>query len=222
VAGSSALQVVRIWTGGSMDDEQGTPGSAEDQDPLLKGADALDQIESTATAASAEQMLSAGIHDVTETLTSEFALNDLLQMVLETMYRGMGFTRTIIFVRDAKQNTMRARFGFGADIEEVIAKCTFPLAFAPDVFHVALDKGADIAIENTQAANIVQRIPEWHRKAMQPNAFLLLPVILKNRPLALLYADFDRTDAAKISAEQLNLLRTLRSQVVLAFKHCAS
>ena len=59
---------------------------------------------STAVAAAvdAQQVLSAGIRDVTETLTSDFALNDVLQMVLETMYRGMGFSRTMIFVRDAQ------------------------------------------------------------------------------------------------------------------------
>jgi GAF domain-containing protein len=161
--------------------------------------------------------LSAGIRDVTETLTSDFALNDLLQMVLETMYRGMGFTRTMIFIRDARLNAMRARFGFGADIERVIPKCSFSLEFAPDVFHVAIDKGADISIENTQAANIVGRIPEWHRQTVDARSFLLLPVMLKNRALGLLYAD--TKDSAKISPEQLSLLRTLRSQVVLAFKH---
>jgi HD-like signal output (HDOD) protein len=224
VANSAALKVIRVWTGGGADaDDAAEEPVASGDTVLMKSAAALDeQANDAGASASAEQILSAGIHDVTETLTSEFALNDLLQMVLETMYRGMGFTRTMIFVRDAKQNAMRARFGFGTDIERVIPKCSFPLAFAPDVFHVAIDKGADIAIENTQAPNIVQRIPEWHRQAMQPRSFLLLPVMLKNRPLALLYADSERADAAKISAEQLNLLRTLRSQVVLAFKHCAA
>jgi hypothetical protein len=77
----------------------------------------------------------------------------------------------------------------------------------------------NISIENTQAANIVGRIPEWHRQAIDARSFLLLPVMLKNRALGLLYADCVRTDSAKISPEQLSLLRTLRSQVVLAFKH---
>jgi hypothetical protein len=35
-----------------------------------------------------------------------------------------------------------------------------------------------------------------------------------------LYADSERPAGIRISAEQLGLLRTLRSQVVLAFKHC--
>jgi HD-like signal output (HDOD) protein len=219
VANSAALKVIRVWTGGSADseDEEGVV----EEDAVIQGTAVVDAWEKGASASNGQQILSEGIHDVSETLTGEFQLNDLLQMVLETMYRGLGFSRTMIFVRDAKLNVMRARFGFGTDIERIIPKCSFPMTFAPDVFHVALDKGVDIAIENTEAANIVQRIPEWHRQAIKAKSFLLLPVVLKNRPLALLYADRDAPDPMKISPDQLSLLRTLRSQVVLAFKQCA-
>jgi len=216
VANSSAVQVVRVWTGGvpdvSMDE------ATSDEDPLLQDANALDALEAGDGAATAQQVLASGIRDVTETLTADFAIKDVLQMVLETMFRGMGFTRTMIFVRDARANTMRARFGFGADIERVIPQCVFPLPFAPDVFHVAIEKGVDIAIEDTQAANIVERIPQWHKQAVKPKSFLLLPVVLKNNTIALLYADAERAEPLKITAEQLGLLRTLRSQVALAFK----
>ncbi len=220
IANSSAVNVIRVWTGGTPDAEAEDDSS---QDPLMQDVDALDALENgDGSIATAEAVLSAGVRDVTETLTSDFALKDVLQMVLETMYRGMDFSRTMIFIRDAKANTMRARFGFGADVERVIQKCSFPLAFAPDVFHVALEKGVDIAIEDTQAANIVERIPLWHRQAISAKSFLLLPVVLKGQTIGLLYADSDRSDAVKITAEQLGLLRTLRSQVVLAFKHSAA
>ena len=215
LANSSAVDVVRVWTGGVPDL---TTDATEDEDPLMQDANALDALEDGDGATTAQQVLASGIRDVTETLTSDFAIKDVLQMVLETMYRGMGFTRTIIFIRDARANTMRARFGFGQDIERVIPLCSFPLPFAPDVFHVAIEKGVDIAIEDTLAANIVERIPQWHKHAVKPKSFLLLPVVLKNHTIALLYADAERAEPLKINAEQLGLLRTLRSQVALAFK----
>lgn len=220
-ANSKALNVIRIWTGGTEDRvDAGEAADSASDDPLMQGIDALDALENNdGVAANAQQVLSAGIRDVTETLTSDFALNDVLQMVLETMYRGMGFSRTLIFIRDTRLGAMRARFGFGAEIERIMPECSFPLAFAPDVFHVALDKGVDIVIENTHAANIIQRIPQWHRQVTSANSFLLLPVMLKNHAVGLLYADSERAEGIKISAEQLGLLRTLRSQAVLAFKH---
>lgn len=218
-AHSPILKTIRFWAGGAAAPE------VEDAptDPLMEEIGALDaQEEEAAAKPNAQQMLSAGIRDVTEALTSEFALNDILQMVLETMYRGMGFSRTMIFIRDPKLNAMRARFGFGADIDRIIPQCSFPLAFAADAFHVSLEKGVDIVIENTQAPNIAQRIPDWHRRVINAKSFLLLPVMLKTHAIGLLYADSELAEGIKIDAEQLGLLRTLRGQVVLAFKHCSS
>jgi GAF domain-containing protein len=111
------------------------------------------------------------------------------------------------------------RLGFGADIERIIPQCSFPLAFGPDVFHVALEKRAAVVIEDAQADNIIQRIPQWHRQVISAKSFLLLPVVLQNEVVGLIYADSDRVEGNKINAELFNLLRTLRSQVVLAFKH---
>jgi HD-like signal output (HDOD) protein len=223
-AHSPTLKAIRAWTGGtehSTDTEDAT--DAANQDPLTQPVDAIDAAEDRDTsAANTQQLLSTGIRDVTEALTSDCSLNDLLHMVLETMYRGMGFSRTMIFIRDARTNTMRARFGFGTEIDRIIPQCNFPLAFAPDAFHVSLEKGVDIVIENTEAENIAQRIPEWHRCVIRAKSFLLLPVMLKTQAIGLLYADSERPEGIKIDAEQLGLLRTLRSQVVLAFKHSAT
>ncbi|GFE79492.1 hypothetical protein GCM10011487_14920 [Steroidobacter agaridevorans] len=221
---NATWQAIRAWSGSAPDGgETSDTETAKAPDPLTQHVDAIDAQEEkeVAAAETPQQALSAGIRDVTEALASDCSLNDLLHMVLETMYRGMGFTRTMIFIRDGRMSTMRARFGFGADIERVIPQCSFPLAFAPDAFHVSIEKGADIVIENAQAENIAQRIPDWHRKAIRAKSFILLPVMLKEQAIGLLYADSDKPDGIKIDAEQLGLLRTLRGQVTLAFKHCA-
>lgn len=221
-AGSPALTTVRVWTGGAADSEEAEqPSSRPSADPLMQDVAALDALEDNQGATSNEQVIAAGIRDVTEALTSDFALNDVLRMVLETMHRGFGFCRTMIFIRDSRLSTMRARFGFGAEIERFIPLCDFPLAFAPDVFHVALDKGVDIVIEDAHADNIIQRIPDWFRRAIDPKSFVLFPVILKSTAIGLLYADSQR-EGIRLNAEQLGSLRTLRSQVILAFKHCAA
>lgn len=219
VKNSHALNTIKTWAGDTGPADAAALAVDVAGDPLLQDVNALDAIDNTAEPAhDPEHTLSAGIRDVTETLVSDFALNDVLQMVLETMYRGMGFTRALIFIRDTKLNTMRARFGFGANIERIIPQCVFPLAFAPDVFHVALDKGVDIVIEDALAPKIVSRIPQWHQQAMTTKSFLLLPVMIKTQAIGLFYADSEQADGLKITPQQLGLLRTLRSQVVLALK----
>jgi hypothetical protein len=220
VKNSPSLHTIKTWMGDTVEPEVATDADVgTDTDVLLQNVNAMDALESNSEPAhDPEQILSAGIRDVTETLVSDLALNDVLQMVLETMYRSMGFSRTLIFIRDTKLSTMRARFGFGEHIERIIPKCVFPLAFAPDVFHVALDKGVDIVIEDALSPKIHSRIPQWHQQAMTAKSFLLLPVMVKTQAIGLFYADSEQADGIKITPQQLGLLRTLRSQVVLALK----
>ncbi len=168
-----------------------------------------------------EVVLGNGIQDVTNTLVGEFKLNDVLQMVLETIYRSLGFSHVLIFSRDVKQGMMVARFGFGEGVTEMIAQFRFPLAFEADVFHLSLEKGLDIVIEDVGAPNIANKIPGWFTKAIDSRYFLLLPVIVNKVAVGLIYADMREAKKLQISAKQLSLLRTLRNQAVLAIKQKA-
>ena len=43
-----------------------------------------------------EVILMAGIQDISNTLVEDFKLNDVLRIILETMYRAKGFKRVIL------------------------------------------------------------------------------------------------------------------------------
>jgi HD-like signal output (HDOD) protein len=221
---SPVLNIVRSWAGAPpLVEDSSTvvadPKDPAEPDPLTATIPALPEND---VASGPRQVLSAGIRDITETLTTDFQLDDVLRMALETMYRSMGFSHTMIFLRDPASRSMRARFGFGAEIERIVPQCHFPLERAPDVFHVVLEKGVDLVIENTQAESVAQRIPQWYRRVLSAQSFLLLPLVLKAQTVGLLYADSERAEGIKINADQLDLLRTLRTQVVLAFKQTAA
>jgi hypothetical protein len=49
----------------------------------------------------------------------------------------------LVLIRDNKKDQMTARFGFGEDINSIVQRFHFPLPFAADVFHVAIEKGLD-------------------------------------------------------------------------------
>jgi len=166
----------------------------------------------------AQAVLSAGIQDITNTLVDEYQLNDVLRIILETMYRGMGFSRVVLCVRDVRQNSMAARFGFGQDIDRIIRHFKFPMSYTPDVFHAAMSQGVDIFIQNVDAENIKERIPEWYRKLVPSQSFILFPVLVDKKPIGMFYGDKDVAGEQSIQAKELNLLKTLRNQAVLAIK----
>lgn len=163
-------------------------------------------------------ILSAGVQDITNTLVGSFNLNDLLRITLETMYRGIGFERVIFCTRDAKRPQMVARFGFGGDIQQIIPRFSFDLGQTSDVFQLALARNADILIEDIDSNSISSRIPAWFRAALPARTFIVFPVVLDKKPIALFYGDKSEAHSLKIPAEQLNLLKTLRNQAILAIR----
>jgi serine/threonine protein kinase len=185
------------------------PGAAADGD----GAD-----NGTPLPVDAQSVLAAGIQDISNTLVEDFKLNDVLRIVVETMYRALAFQRVIFCVRDARSNTMTGRFGFGPDAADMLRHVHFSLQGDPDVFLAAVTRGVDILISNTEDEHIRARIPGWYRKAFTAQTFVLLPLTIKNRPVALVYADRQHAGEIVIPEKELNLLRTLRNQAVLAIK----
>jgi hypothetical protein len=166
----------------------------------------------------AQSILTAGIQDISNTLVEGFKLNDILRIILETMYRAMGFKRVVLCIRDAKAGVMQGRFGFGPEANEVAKAFRFPLSFTPDIFHAATSKGVDLMISDIDDAKIAGRIPDWYRKAVPAHSFVLFPLNIKGNPIALIYADHDEPGGIAIPDKELQLLRTLRNQAILAIK----
>jgi serine/threonine protein kinase len=176
----------------------------------------------TDTAAQRKAALLGGIQDITTSLMGEFNLNDILREILETLYRGIGFTRVLLFVRDASAGALKPRFGLGDNVDEIIGGgFSIALGVTRDVFQAAVANGADVFIENVNAEAIRKHIPPSYRKAIPANSFALFPIIVKGKPVGLLYGDCDLENVIRFSAEELALLKTLRNQAVIAIKQKA-
>ncbi|MBK7423863.1 MAG: HDOD domain-containing protein [Propionivibrio sp.] len=176
------------------------------------------EVGTAAELANCEVILMAGIQDISNTLVEDFKLNDVLRIILETMYRAKGFKRVILCVRDARSNSMLGRFGFGPDAPEMSKRFNFSLTFTPDIFHAALSKGVDILISDTNDPKIASRIPEWYRKGINAGTFVIFPLCIKGNPVAMIYSDADHAGEIVIPEKELSLLRTLRNQALLAIK----
>ena len=180
------------------------------------------QAGTTATGEGAAEMLAAGIQDITNTMVEDFRLNEVLRMILETMLRALGFQRIVFCLRDPKTETLTGRFGLGHGVENVSPIFKVALKPAPgsppDLFSAVCLKGADTLISDTSVGSIASRLPAWYAKSVNAPAFLLLPLLMKGAPFALIYADKSAPGGIELGEKELSLLRTLRNQAVMAFK----
>lgn len=171
-------------------------------------------------------VLAAGIQDITATLVGDsFKLNEVLRMILETMYRALGLRRIVFCLRDARSGELVGRLAMGEGSEGLAPR--FRIALKPaagqpiDLFAAVSLKGADTLIADATVAAIAPRLPAWFKGDLAAPTFLLLPLVLKNAPIGLIYADQSAPGAIRIEEKELALLRTLRNQAVMAFRQAS-
>ncbi len=165
-----------------------------------------------------KDVLSGGIQDITNAMVEGSSLNDILRIIIETIYTGIGFDHVIFALRTPRRAAMTGRFGLGEGIDALVGQFHFGLDFVPDVFHVALQQNIDVFITDTGDPKIATRIPDWYRKAFSAGAFLLFPIIVRNKPFGMIYGDAARANSIAIREDEIKLLRTLRNQAVLAVR----
>jgi len=168
-----------------------------------------------------KDVLTGGIQDITNALVEGSSLNDTLRIIIETIYTGIGFDHVIFALRTPQRAAMSGRFGLGENIDGLVRQFHFSLDFVPDVFHLALQKNIDVFISDTGDAKIATRIPDWYRQAFTAGAFLLFPIIVKDKPFGMIYGDAANANTIKIHEDEIKLLRTLRNQAVLAVRQSA-
>lgn len=167
-------------------------------------------------------LLARGVQEVTEAMVDGLALNDVLRMVMETIYRALGMQRVVLCLKDATGNQLSGRLGLGSDASRVARVFRVPLQSADMLFSAVCLKGVDTLIRDASAVNVVSRLPDWYRHEVNAPAFLLLPMQFKGAPFGLIYADRTAVDSAGLQEQELALLRTLRNQAVMAFRQARS
>lgn len=163
---------------------------------------------------SPEGILLDGIQDITQALLCNYALNDILVMVLETVFRGMGFTRVLLCIRDIKCGKMVARFGLGKDVDTLLDRFRFPLSPGQDIFSKAIKDHGDHVCNEPGTSDT---IPDWHRRLLRPGALVLCPIMVNGVSLGLIYADREEADRP-VTQVDLDHLNALRNQAALAIK----
>jgi transcriptional regulator with GAF, ATPase, and Fis domain len=164
-----------------------------------------------------QSILINGIQDITNTLLEDFRLDDVLTMILETMYRGFSFMRVLFCVFNQKDMEIKGRLGLGKDIKRILADFRFKVTSYPDFFNFAVTQAKDIGVNDSRDMRFQRRIPEWYSKSVFAPAFVLYPVAVNKKVVGLFYADREEKGEV-LSGSEVNYMKTLCNQAVLAIK----
>ena len=146
------------------------------------------------------------------------SLSQVFNVVLETIYRAMAFQHVVLCLQDIKKQQYTARLGFGEDIEAFMNEFCFSSSYSPTVFHAALKNSVDLYIEDSKSLKMQENIPQWYWQFAAAGSFILLPLTMGQRAIGLIYADHPSVKGMNLNGKQLNLMKALRNQIVLAFR----
>jgi HD-like signal output (HDOD) protein len=166
-----------------------------------------------------ETVLTQGLHEVTSLLVTEYTLDDVLRVILETIYRALGVSRTRAFflLKDATLPKARFRFGMGQSAADMRTWMEVPLKGTQDLFVLALNQARDLVIKDLRAPDLEPLIPAWYRPTTHERRYaVLLPLVVNQKSVGLFYVDGDEAGARLLTPTVLNNLKVLRSQAVLA------
>ena len=158
-----------------------------------------------------------GIQEITNTLVEDFELNDLILMIVETMFRGFCFNRVMFCMMESKRTRVQARFGLGKDVDKLIRNFGFKLEASSDLFNIAVSQAQDFLIDDSGAPTIKARIPEWYRGTINAPSFMIYPIFIDKVCLGLFYADKEMK-GPPIPENQINFMKTLRNQLIIAIR----
>ena len=156
-----------------------------------------------------EEILKAGIDDISAMLMGEYSVTDVFRLCLEVMYRALKFDHAVVCMVNNKQKIMEAKFGHGIN-NAFLGQFKFSLKYQADVFHLALEKGMDVFIADRTDAKISRKIPAWYQQIIEAETFIILPVMVKKKPIGLFYGDCFNAGELAIKPNELKLMQKLK------------
>jgi len=197
-----------------------TDGEESNSTTLLESGGSLAAVaqQSEAEPDEAERLLSEGLQEVSNMLVEGDGVSQICNVVLETLYRAMSFQRIVLSIRSGDGKQIVARMGFGEDIDAFIKRFHFPIAYSPDIFHVAMKNAVDIYIADSGDEKIKKSIPQWYTDCASAGSLLIFPLVVKKKTLGLIYADHSDPNGLQVDGQRLNLIKALRNQIALAFQ----
>lgn len=166
----------------------------------------------------ARDLLLAGMQDVTQMLASDqIKLNDMILLVLETLYGAMGFRFATACLRDAQQGRYVARVSVGELYAERQRGFSFPAKTENTVFHLAMANNVDLMISDAMVPKIQNLLPQWHKDLLpDTRSFMVLPLVVQQKALGFFYADRALPAEEGVPPDETALIKTLKSQLVAA------
>jgi len=157
------------------------------------------------------------LQDLTSTLESQPSANTILELILEGLHRGVGLDRVLFALLSPDKTMLHGKFAIGEGNESFIQRFHFSLK-EKNPFSEAFRSTQAQWIRNSQSGEQADQISNEIRTALASEAFLISPIIIRQSPIGLFYAD-RQPSQRPLGADTFAGFRHFGQQACLAIEH---
>jgi GAF domain-containing protein len=153
--------------------------------------------------------------------TAAGSVSERLAQVLGAMHRAMGFSLTVLALKDVRSHQVRPVV---LEADDASAAAGLKPLFEVDLdakdelFALLAQRKTDVFIADAQADSVRSRLPRGLAQGRGVRSFLFMSLTLDGRTLGFIYADYGSRTAPNLPAAQLALLKSMRDEAVGAFR----
>jgi putative nucleotidyltransferase with HDIG domain len=160
----------------------------------------------------------SSIHEASQAVVSILDLKNILEVAFSLLVRLFGFDRLVIFTIDEDQRMLKILHATGAekDLIEKIKDYRVPLTRLNNILARVASTGVAAIIEDINKSPINRQNPII--RLFQPKAFVVVPLIAKNKIIGVLAAD-KRAEKLAVTQEDRDYIVSFANNIAVAIEN---
>lgn len=167
-----------------------------------------------------EPMLQLDIlRELSALLETQATINQVLEVAMEGLYRGVGLDRVILALLNKDHSELRAKFTLFSQVSHIAGKFIFKVnKLQRGLFSLSLHKNHPYWIDDTEGGIYGDMMTPQMHAVLEAKAFFVYPLVLKARPIGLLYAD-RQSSGRSLDAAAYTSFKHFGQQACFAIEH---
>jgi HD-like signal output (HDOD) protein len=159
------------------------------------------------------------LREISALMESKPDFNNVLEMVLEGMFRGIGMDRTLFALRTPDHRFLVGRYALGVNNEQLRRLFHFEtLAHKPDLFSQVVKAGQAVWLNEKPRVEQQKLLTPQILEVTQGADFYVTPIEIRNKVIGVFYAD-RQPSGRPLDAESFNSFRHFANQGNLALAY---
>jgi len=155
--------------------------------------------------------------DINQALVLRLPINEIMSMVLEGLYRGVGFDRVVLCLVNPTRTAIQGRFGLGRDVEELLPVLQTSLSAAGNALARAVLDYEDYRLNRDSDLPAGGLMPGDFWVNSRAAALAITPLRIDKVPFGVFYMD-RLSSQAGITEEEMQAIRIFRDQTIIAIR----